>query len=224
MKFIEDAVAFERPGWEIATIATAANSLHAIYRQSAEIVCLGVRTEPEESPAPERLDPILAAIERQLAGDRFPGDHGVVAADCRPYDALGHLSGTLRMFANGWGNDLGKRVVHVFPCFQCEFDPSWKSGPFLARVRANRGLFEIPRDAAPSFEIMMRGRAFLRPIDKWSAVDFNTLLSYVGALAADPDSELRVRNVQGSVMTFNRESGWASIKERMLAFAGAPTT
>lgn len=220
MKFIEDAVPFERPGWEIATITTSMDSLHAIYLQAEEIVCLGVETAPDVAPAIESVSGILAAVERQLESGGFAGDHGVVAADCAPYDALGHLSGSLRMFADGWGDDGGKRVVHVFPCFQCEFGPNWKSGSFVARVRANRKLFEVPRPPYPSFDITMRGMAF-SPIVKWAPVNFSTLLTYVPALADDPEAELSVRNVQGSVLTFNRDTGWSSFEERILVFACA---
>jgi hypothetical protein len=73
---------------------------------------------------------------------------------------------------------------------------------------------------ASGLEITMRGRAF-RPIDKWAAVDFGILLSCVPLLADDPESEPGVRTIRGSVLTFNRDTGWSSFEERILAFACA---
>lgn len=219
MKFISDGAAFGREGWEIATITTARASLHALYNQSDEVVCLGIETAVDNVPTVESVTPILSAIEGNLEGGGFPGDYGVTNAVAGCFDALGHLSGELRRFANGWAEDLGKRVVQVFPCFRCELDPSWASDRFVGTVRGIRNLFDMDRAPHPSVEIMMAGRAFARPIVRWTATDFNTMLSYVSAFADDPAGELKVRNLEGSVLTLNRDTAHTSWREKILKHA-----
>lgn len=219
MKFISDGAAFGREGWEIATITTARDSHHALYRQSDEILCLGVETAVDGVPTVESVAPILSAIEADLADGGFRGDYGVTNAIAGRFDALGHLSGELRRFANGWADDLGKRVVHVFPCFRCELDPSWTSNRFVGTARGIRNLFDRDRSPHPAVEIMMTGRGFVPPLAEWAATDFKTMLSYVSALADDPDAELKVRNLAGSVLTLDRDTAHDSWRERIIEHA-----
>lgn len=219
MKFIADSVAFERDGWEIATITTNRNSLHALYLQTDDVVCLGVETPPGEMPALQSVEPILSAAEERKRQGGFEADYGIASMAAMAFDALGHVSGDLRRFANGWADEIDARIVHVFPCFRCELDPQWPAAKFVNAMRDIRDIFNLDRQPRPFLEIMMRGAAFPRPIVKWTTVPLTTALSYVPALENDPEAELNLRNIAGEVLTLNRETGWSTCRDAILAHA-----
>ncbi|MGA0604254.1 hypothetical protein ACO2Q3_26360 [Caulobacter sp. KR2-114] len=219
MEFISDAVAFDRPGWRMPTSSTAANDLHVLYRQDDEVVCLGVETATGAPlPAPA-LEAVLAAIEARLGDGGFAGDYGVAAQPAGRFDALGHLSGDLRRLADGWANPVDRRVVQVFPCFRCELDAGWRLPKFVAAVRGMRNLFDLDRAPSPFLEITLHGRAFPRPIDNWAGAPLTLALSYASALTHDPTGVLRVRNLQGAVLTLDKATPWAAWAEAITAHA-----
>jgi len=213
MQFITDAVPLYKRGWRIATVTTAQASLHAIYMQTDDVICLGVETAPDEMPTSANLETILSALEAQKALGSFQGDYGVISAPVARFDALGHLSGDLPRFANGWANETGLRVSHVFPCFRCELSSAWPAVKFAAAVRSIRNLFNLAREPNPFIEITMEGRAFTRPVTKWANAPLSVVLSYAPALADDPTGVLKIRNIDGVVLVLDAQTGWSSYAE-----------
>jgi hypothetical protein len=139
MEYLVDAIQYERAGWRVASAATPKSTLHALYKQSNEVICFGIElADPVRELDSQVVDPFLRAIEAQMLAEGFPGDHGLAPRPVSGFDLLAHLSGEERRFTRGWhgpgwSNDVS--VVHVFPCFACELSASWPTQRFFTVMR-----------------------------------------------------------------------------------------
>ena len=223
MEYIVDAVPHPRAGWRTASTTTQKSTLHALYRQSDEIICFGVsQTGPVRELDSRVVDPFLSAIDAQMLGEGFPGDHGLSPRPVSGFDLLGHLSGDERRFTRGWTNGAGwsnqTRVVHVFPCFACELSAAWSTTCF-AFVMREFDVFDIARKPSPYIEIKMRGGKSGLLISEWSHQTFTTALVFAKILAEEPEGVLEIRNLVGDVVVFSSSDGWHAFEERIAAHA-----
>jgi hypothetical protein len=99
MEYLVDAVPYARACWRTASATTRVSTLHVLYRQSDEIICFGVdQAGPVHELDSRVVDPFLSAIEAQMLGEGFPGDHGLSPRRVSGFDLLGHVSGDQRRF------------------------------------------------------------------------------------------------------------------------------
>ncbi|MDX2201738.1 MAG: hypothetical protein NW223_03240 [Hyphomicrobiaceae bacterium] len=223
MDYLVDAVAFERPGWRVASRVTPRSTLHALYKQSDEVISVGVdlagAVRELDSQA---VDPFLRAIEAQILAGGFPGDHGLSQRPASGFDLLAHLSGEARRFTRGWSNGPGWsddiRIVHVFPCFACELSASWPTHRF-ASVMRHIDVFDIAREPRPYIEIKMRGGRSGLLIKTWSWQTVRETLTFARILSKEHEGILEVKNLAGAVIAFGHTDGWDAYEERLLAHA-----
>jgi hypothetical protein len=224
MEYIADAVPYEgSEWWRIASCEVPVSTLHALYRQSGEVICFGVERKPPDRELDKRIaSELLSAIDAQLLGGGFLGDHGITPCRLSGFDSLGHLSGSERRFTNGWSNGPGwsndMRVVHVFPCFACELSAAWPTPRFATVVR-EFAVFDLSRKPSPYLEIKMLGGKSKFLVKKWSWESLTLTLTYARILAQEPEGVLEVRNLQGDVAVFSRTDGWRDYEERITAHA-----
>lgn len=221
MEYLVDAVPHARAGWRTASATTQRSTLHALYTQSDEVICFGVdQAGPVRELDSRVVDPFLSAIEAQMLGEGFPGDHGLSPRRVSGFDALGHLSGDQRRFTRGWANGAGWsdhiRVVHVFPCRACELSAAWSTARFVSVMR-KFDVFDIARRPAPYVEIKMRGGKSGLLINRWSPQTLTMTLIYAGILAEEPEGVLEVKNLVGDVVAFSSSDGWHAFAERIAA-------
>ena len=168
------------------------------------------------------VDPFLSAIEAQMLGECFPGDHGLSPRRVSGFDLLGHVSGDQRRFTRGWAHGAGwsnhTRVVHVFPCFACELSAAWSTKRF-ASVMREFNVSDIVRKPTPYIEIKMRGGKSRLLINKWSHETLTSALIFARILAEEPEGVLEVRNLVGDVIVFSSSDGWHAFEERIAAHA-----
>lgn len=223
MGYLVDAVPYERPGWRVASIVTPKSTLHALYKQSDEVISFGVdRADAVRELDSQAVDPFLMAIEAQILAGGFPGDHGLSPRPASGFDLLAHLSGEARRFTKGWSNGPGWsndiRVVHVFPCFACELSASWPTRRF-ASVMRHFDVFDIARKPSPYIEIKMRGGKSGFLIKKWSWQTFRETLTFARILSKEPEGVLEVKNLVGDVIAFSNTDGWDAYEKRLVAHA-----
>lgn len=223
MEYLVDAVPYERAGWRTTSSTTPRSTLHALYKQYDEVICFGVGfAGPVRELDNRTADPFLSAIEAQMLGEGFPGDHGLSARPVSGFDLLAHLSGEERRFTRGWFNGPGWsndiRVVHVFPCFGCELSASWPTQQFVSVMR-DFDVFDIARKPNPYIEIKMRGGKSGFLIKKWSWQTFRETLIFARILAKEPEGVLEVKNLLGDVIVFRGTDGWHAYEERLIAHA-----
>jgi hypothetical protein len=223
MEYIVDAVPYGRTGWRTASRSTQMSTLHALYHQADEVICFGVGLfGPVRELASPVVAPFLSAIEAQIRGDGFRGDHGLLPCLVSGFDLLGHLSGADRSFTRGWSNAPGwpgdTRIVHVFPCFSCELSAAWSTQRF-ASIMKDLKVFDIARRPSPYIEMKMRGGKSGLSITKWSREPLRSTLTYARILAEEPEGILEVRNLMGDVVVFSRADGWQEYEQRITAHA-----
>ena len=223
MEYLVDAVPYARAGWRTASATTRVSTLHALYRQSDELICFGVdQAGPVRELDSRVVDPFLSAIEAQMLGEGFPGDHGLSPRRVSGFDLLGHVSGDQRRFTRGWANGARwsnhTRVVHVFPCFACEMSAAWSTERF-ASVMREFNVSDIARKPTPYIEIKMRGGKSGLLINKWSHETLTSALIFARILAEEPEGVLEVRNLVGDVIVFSSSDGWHAFEERIAAHA-----
>lgn len=223
MEYLVDAVPYARAGWRTTSTTTPRSTLHVLYTQSDALICFGVgRAGPVRDLDPGVVDPFLSAIEAQMLGEGFPGDHGLSPRRVSGFDSLGHLSGDQRRFTRGWTNGAGWsdhiRVVHVFPCLACELSAAWSTARFVSVMR-EFDVFDITRKPAPYVEIRMRGGKSGLLIDRWSHETLSMTLVYARILAEESEGILEIRNLVGDIVVFSRSDGWHGFEERIWAHA-----
>ena len=223
MEYLLDAVSYKRAGWRTASVTTRVSTLHALYRQSDELICFGVdQVGPVRELDSRVVDPFLSAIEAQMLGEGFPGDHGFSPRRLPGFDLLGHVSGDERRLTRGWANGAGWsndiRVVHVFPCFACELSAAWPTRRF-ASVMREFNVCDIVRKPTPYIEIKMRGGKSRLLMKKWSHETLTSTLIFARILAEEPEGVLEVKNLVGDVIVFSSGDGWHAFEERITAHA-----
>lgn len=227
MDYLVGAVPYERSGWRVATAVTPQSTLHALYKHSDEVVVFGVQLAgPDHRLDDQVVAPFLSAIDAQIGAGGFFGDHGLSPRPVSGFDLLAHISGEELRFTRGWSNGPGWsneiRVVHVFPCYECELSATWSTQRF-ASVMRDFNVFDSARGPNPYIEIRMRGGKSGLSIKRWSWQTFRVTLSYARILAAEPESFLEVRNLTGDIMTFGNAAGWNAFEERLDAHARLAT-
>lgn len=215
MEFIADSVSVGGTSWRRAVSETPQSTLHAFYLKTAEVICFGIEAREPDAQAIREL---MGIVEVRVRDVGFKGDTGIGGASFGKFDALGHLSGQFRRFTNGWSNDIGLRVVHVFPCFRCELGSSWAPPKFASTIRSIP-IFDLSRQPSPYVEIKMQGGKSKLSITKWANAPIATVLGYARILAAEPEGLLAVKNLDGTILEFNRTQDWSNYEDRLLAHA-----